>query len=55
LYSIIGISTPILGALVRYKIPAMPFLAISVLAYIQVHTISFIQNLKVIKWVRLYL
>jgi hypothetical protein len=55
LYAIIGISTPILGALVRYKIPAMPFLTIAVLAFIQLENISFIKNLKFIQWVRLYL
>jgi len=55
LYAIIGISTPILGALVRYKIPAMPFLTIAVLAFIQLENISYIKNLKFIQWVRLYL
>ena len=55
LYAIIGISTPILGALVRYKIPAMPFLTIAVLAFIQIENISYIKNLKFIQWVRLYL
>jgi hypothetical protein len=55
LYSIVGISTPILGALVRYKIPAMPFLTIAVLAFIQIQNISFIQKFKIIQWVRTYL
>jgi hypothetical protein len=55
LYAIIGISTPILGALVRYKIPAMPFLTISILAFIQVDNISYIKNFKIIQWIRLYL
>jgi hypothetical protein len=30
-YSIIGISTPVVGALVRYKIPALPFLGAAIL------------------------
>jgi hypothetical protein len=30
LYTIIGLSTPVLGALVRYKIPALPFIGASI-------------------------
>jgi hypothetical protein len=33
LFLIIGLTTPIIGAIVRYKIPAIPFLMISVLLF----------------------
>jgi hypothetical protein len=55
LYAIIGISTPILGALVRYKIPAMPFLTIAILAFIQIDNITLVKNLKFTRWIRTYL
>jgi hypothetical protein len=35
LFSIIGITTPIIGAIVRYKIPALPFLFILLLIAIR--------------------
>jgi hypothetical protein len=54
LYSIIGISTPILGALVRYKIPAMPFLVIAILAFIEINNIKFLKSNKLILWFRTY-
>ena len=34
LFAIIGITTPITGALVRYKVPALPFLVIGILTFI---------------------
>jgi len=33
LYSLVGITTPVLGAAVRYKVPAIPFLLISVFLF----------------------
>jgi hypothetical protein len=55
LYAIIGISTPILGALVRYKIPAMPFLVIAILAFIEIPNFKFLKSNKIILWARSYL
>lgn len=55
LYSIIGISTPILGALVRYKIPAMPFLLIAIMSFIDINKFYFLKTSKLKKWVHLYL
>lgn len=55
LFAIIGISTPILGALVRYKIPAMPFLTVAILSFIQIENFPIIRNLKLIQWIRTYL
>ena len=55
LYSIIGISTPILGALVRYKIPAMPFLVIGILSLLNTTNFHFYQSQKIRKWIHMYL
>ena len=55
LYSIIGISTPILGALVRYKIPAMPFLVIGILSLLNTTNFNFYQSQKIRKWIHMYL
>jgi hypothetical protein len=55
LFAIIGISTPILGALVRYKIPAMPFLTVAILSFIQIENFPIIRNIKLIQWIRTYL
>jgi hypothetical protein len=55
LYAIIGISTPILGALVRYKIPAMPFLLIGVLSLLNTRNFHFYQSQKIRKWIHTYL
>lgn len=41
LFAIIGISTPVAGALVRYKVPALPFLIMLLLLLIDVKKISF--------------
>jgi hypothetical protein len=30
LYTLVGLTTPVLGAAVRYKVPALPFLLISI-------------------------
>ncbi len=40
LFSIIGITTPIIGAIVRYKIPALPFLFILLLSAIKSTTLD---------------
>ncbi len=32
LFVLIGLTTPVLGALVRYKVPALPFVGIVILA-----------------------
>ena len=55
LFAIIGISTPILGALVRYKIPAMPFLLIGILSLLNTRNIQFYQSQKIRKWIHTYL
>ena len=55
LYSIIGISTPILGALVRYKIPAMPFLVIAILSLLNTTNFHFYQSQKIRAWIHTYL
>jgi hypothetical protein len=55
LYAIIGISTPILGALVRYKIPAMPFLVIGILSLLNTTNFHFYQSQKIRKWIHMYL
>jgi hypothetical protein len=36
LFTIIGLTTPVSGALVRYKIPAMPFLGIAILTFLNI-------------------
>jgi len=36
LFSIIGLTTPVAGALVRYKIPALPFLGIAILTFLNI-------------------
>ena len=36
LFIIIGTTTPVSGALVRYKVPALPFLAIAILTFLDV-------------------
>lgn len=41
LYAIIGVTTPVAGALVRYKVPALPFLMVSL--------IYLLQNLDILK------
>ncbi len=43
--TLIGLSTPILGAIVRYKIPLLPFYLIAILSFTDLKRISFIQKL----------
>lgn len=33
LYTLVGLSTPVIGGMVRYKVPALPFLWVSLLAF----------------------
>lgn len=40
LFTIIGLTTPVSGALVRYKIPALPFLGIAILTFLNVDYLS---------------
>jgi hypothetical protein len=56
LFIIIGISTPIIGALVRYKIPGLPFLFMIFLLIIDTKKIPpLIKNQKIFKWIHLQL
>ena len=41
LYAIIGITTPITGALVRYKVPVIPFILIGILSIIDLKKLDF--------------
>jgi hypothetical protein len=45
LFDLIGLTTPVLGALVRYKIPALPFLLFLLFNYMDVNKI----NTKIVK------
>lgn len=50
LYAIIGVTTPVSGALVRYKVPALPFLMV-VLVYLLQNQKTFVQLDKILmKW-----
>ncbi len=49
LFTLIGLTTPVLGALVRYKAPALPFLGIIFIYFIDEIKIRQISN-KLIKW-----
>jgi len=40
LFTIIGLTTPVSGALVRYKIPALPFLGIAMLTFFNIDYLS---------------
>lgn len=50
LFTIIGLTTPVSGALVRYKIPALPFLGIAILTFLNtdylIEKIPFLKFLK---------
>ena len=51
LYLIIGLTTPITGALVRYKIPAAPFLGITILMFLDTRKIpKYFTHNKLFKW-----
>ena len=50
LFTIIGLTTPVSGALVRYKIPALPFLGIAILTFLNIdYLIDKIPFLKFLK------
>ena len=50
LFTIIGLTTPVSGALVRYKTPALPFLGIAILTYLNIdYLIDKIPFLKFLK------
>jgi len=40
LFILIGIATPVLGALVRYKVPALPFLSFLLIYYIDIEKLN---------------
>lgn len=42
---VIGLTTPVLGAIVRYKIPILPFYLISVLTFVDFKRIPYIQKI----------
>jgi hypothetical protein len=51
LFVIIGLTTPIIGAIVRYKIPAMPFLIIVAILFFDGSKLPFsIRSNKIIVW-----
>ena len=52
LYVVIGVSTPVIGAIVRYKIPGLPFVFICLLIILNQNKISKkINHLKFISWI----
>lgn len=53
LFAVIGLTTPVLGALVRYKVPALPFLVVALLMLIDVGT-KFPQN-RFLLWIKSHL
>ena len=56
LYTIIGLSTPVIGALVRYKIPALPFLFFSFFYLINLKVMPLrISQDKRISWIQKHL
>jgi hypothetical protein len=49
-FSLIGMTAPVVGAMVRYKAPVLPFLVFGLL-YLQPQcTIHFFNNQKIIQW-----
>jgi hypothetical protein len=56
LFTIIGLTTPVIGALVRYKMPALPFLFFGLLSIIKLKSISVkLTNHNVTKWINTHL
>lgn len=56
LFTIIGLTTPVIGALVRYKMPAIPFLFFVLLSFIKLISISEkLNNHTFIKWINTHL
>ena len=52
LYSLVGLTTPVLGAAVRYKVPAIPFLMISIFLLLDFSRLEmfFSKPFKKLKW-----
>ena len=49
-FSLIGMTAPVVGAMVRYKAPVLPFLVFA-LMYLQPHFMTtFFNNQKIIPW-----
>jgi hypothetical protein len=46
LAAVIGLTTPVLGAIVRYKVPLIPFYVIAVLTFVDLNKISLLKKLK---------
>lgn len=56
LFAIIGLTTPILGAVVRYKIPALPFLVISGLLLLDSEKLPvWVKNNTWLRWINTHL
>ena len=56
LFTIIGLTTPVIGALVRYKMPALPFFFFVLLSFIKLKSISEkLNNHTFIKWINTHL
>ena len=56
LFTIIGLTTPVIGALVRYKMPALPFLFFGLLSFINFNLFPVkIKNHNFIKWINTHL
>lgn len=54
-FSLIGMTAPVVGAMVRYKAPALPFLIIA-LVHLQHHNVlMFFNNLKITRWLAMRL
>ena len=56
LFIIIGVSTPVIGAIVRYKIPGLPFVFIIPLLFIDSKKVPlYIRNNRIITWLHSHL
>ncbi len=50
LYTLVGITTPVLGAVVRYKVPALPFLMIALLLLADKAKLTYFY--RIVKWIK---
>jgi hypothetical protein len=56
LFAILGLTTPVTGAMVRYKIPALPFLCTGILMLLNQQKLpTIIQNNKFSTWIKSHL
>ncbi|MFN3918028.1 MAG: hypothetical protein ACK4K0_09830 [Flavobacteriales bacterium] len=56
LFVVLGLTTPVIGAMVRYKIPALPFFCMGILMLFNHEKLpSFLQKNKLITWIKLRL